>query len=130
MGDILGKNPKELACLGFNVADLDISFKKSQCQFTAYYKDVKHYNKKICDKFLDELRKQPQKVMDQFGDEKNPFMKALKDSQAKVKKDLVEEGVLNEEKEKESEEVKEEVKEEPAEPVQDIKVEETMHSDL
>lgn len=30
LGDILAKNPKELQCFGFNVADIDISFKKSQ----------------------------------------------------------------------------------------------------
>jgi len=29
MTDLLRQNPKELACLGFNVADLDIGFKKS-----------------------------------------------------------------------------------------------------
>jgi|TARA_B110000285_G_scaffold171381_1_gene191860 hypothetical protein len=30
VGDIIRKNPKELQCFGFNVSDLDISFKKSQ----------------------------------------------------------------------------------------------------
>jgi hypothetical protein len=30
IGDLLSKNPKELQCLGFNIADVDVSFKKSQ----------------------------------------------------------------------------------------------------
>lgn len=30
VGDIIKKNPTELQCFGFNVSDLDISFKKSQ----------------------------------------------------------------------------------------------------
>ena len=29
LSDLLKKNPKELQCLGFNIADLDIAFKKS-----------------------------------------------------------------------------------------------------
>jgi hypothetical protein len=29
LGDIIKKNPKELQCFGFNVSDLDVSFKKS-----------------------------------------------------------------------------------------------------
>ena len=29
MNDLLAKNPKEMQCLGFNVADFDITFKKS-----------------------------------------------------------------------------------------------------
>jgi hypothetical protein len=31
IGDLLSKNPKELQCLGFNVADVDVSFKNLQC---------------------------------------------------------------------------------------------------
>ena len=30
LSDIIAKNPKELQCLGFNIADLDVTFKKSQ----------------------------------------------------------------------------------------------------
>lgn len=29
IGDILKKNPPELQCFGFNIADLDVSFRKS-----------------------------------------------------------------------------------------------------
>ena len=45
LSDLLKKNPKELQCLGFNIADLDIAFKKSQVQFSAYYKETKYQNK-------------------------------------------------------------------------------------
>jgi len=30
LGKILSKNPKELACFGFNVVDIDLTFAKSQ----------------------------------------------------------------------------------------------------
>lgn len=30
LGELVRKNPKELQCFGFNLSDLDISFKKSQ----------------------------------------------------------------------------------------------------
>lgn len=42
ISDLLSKNPKELQCLGFNIADLDISFKKSQVQLSAFYKETKY----------------------------------------------------------------------------------------
>lgn len=61
LSDLLKKNPKELQCLGFNIADLDIAFKKSQVQFSAYYKETKYQNKKLCDDFLSELRESPNK---------------------------------------------------------------------
>jgi len=40
IGDLVKKNPKEAACLGFNFSDLDISFKKSFFQLSAYMKEV------------------------------------------------------------------------------------------
>ena len=40
LGDILKKNPKELQCFGFNVSDLDLSFKKSQLQLSLFYKNI------------------------------------------------------------------------------------------
>lgn len=30
LGDILSKNPKEFGCFGFNIADVDLTFAKSQ----------------------------------------------------------------------------------------------------
>jgi hypothetical protein len=30
IGDLLSRNPKELSCIGFNVADVDLTFRKSQ----------------------------------------------------------------------------------------------------
>jgi hypothetical protein len=44
MRDLLKSNPKELQCLGFNVADIDATFKKSQVQLSAYYKKSNHMN--------------------------------------------------------------------------------------
>lgn len=79
LSDILSKNPKELQCLGFNIADLDISFKKSQVQFSAYYKDTKHMNKKLCEDFLAELRESPNKIFNQFIDQ-DKMMKSIKEA--------------------------------------------------
>lgn len=49
MNDLLSRNPKELQCLGFNIADIDVTFKKSQVQFSTYYKETKYYNKTLCE---------------------------------------------------------------------------------
>ena len=80
LSDLLSKNPKELQCRGFNIADLDISFKKSQVQFSAYYKETKYQNKKLCDDFLAELRESPNKMFKQFMDNEN-LMKGIKEAQ-------------------------------------------------
>lgn len=82
MKNLLQNNPKELQCLGFNVADIDVTFKKSQMQMSAYYKETKYQNKELCDKFLQELRESPSKFVDQFNAQKNnPLMKAMEESQ-------------------------------------------------
>lgn len=76
--NLLQQTPKEMQCLGFNLADIDLAFKKSQVQLTAYYKDTKYANKELCDKFLNELRQSPSKFINQFNANKNnPFMKGL-----------------------------------------------------
>lgn len=66
IGDLVKKNPKELACLGFNFSDLDVSFKKSFFQLSAYYKEVPYANKKTCKKFLEELKNAPEKMKEAF----------------------------------------------------------------
>jgi hypothetical protein len=63
MKDLLKQNPKELSCLGFNVADIDASFKKSQVQFSAYYKPSDSMDAKLCKAFMDELRQSPKKIL-------------------------------------------------------------------
>ena len=66
IGDLVKKNPKELACLGFNFSDLDVSFKKSFFQFSAYYKEVPYLEKKKCKAFLEELKNAPEKIKEAF----------------------------------------------------------------
>lgn len=79
VGDIMAKNPAELQCFGFNIADLDISYKKSQAQFTAYYKTIEEPDKDICDAFKKELQKTPKKILEQMkGGDDSPFQKGLK----------------------------------------------------
>jgi len=77
-GDIASKNPAELQCFGFNIADFDISYKKSQAQLTAYYKAIENPNKEICDSFKKELAKAPQKIIQQMkGNGSSPFQQGL-----------------------------------------------------
>ena len=74
LGDIISKNPKELQCFGFNVSDLDLSFKKSQLQMSLFYKDVANPDREVCDAFDEELKKSPSKVFEQmknYGPGKN-----------------------------------------------------------
>jgi hypothetical protein len=66
IGDIIRRNPKELQCFGFNISDVDISYKKSQMQLGLFYKTIDNPNKAICDAFEEELKKSPQKVFDQM----------------------------------------------------------------
>ena len=66
LGDIIKKNPKELQCFGFNVSDLDLSFKKSQVQFSLFYKDIESPDSEVCDNFKEELRKSPAKIFEQM----------------------------------------------------------------
>jgi len=63
MTDLLKQNPKELACLGFNVADIDATFKKSQVQLSAYYKKVDSMDARMCKIFMDELIQSPKKIL-------------------------------------------------------------------
>ena len=56
VGDIVKKNPPELQCLGFNLADLDVSFKKAQVQLSTYYKEIQNPDADICARFYEDLR--------------------------------------------------------------------------
>lgn len=92
IGDIMKKNPRELQCLGFNLVDLDVSFRKSQMQFSTYFKPVEREDQEICSKFRDELAKGPKKIMDQWNDKSssspfNEIARGLKDVQDKVEKE-------------------------------------------
>lgn len=52
---LLKRLPKELQCFGFKISDLDISFKKSQVQVSAYQTAAEDINQDLCDKFTEEL---------------------------------------------------------------------------
>ena len=57
-------NFPELQCFGFNISDLDMSFKKSQMQLSVYYKEAAIPDKEICEKFKEELKKSPAKILE------------------------------------------------------------------
>ena len=60
------------------MSDLDISFKKSQVQLSAYYKTIDSPDADICKPFEEELRKSPQKILDQMkAGSDSPFGKNL-----------------------------------------------------
>lgn len=53
-------NPKELDCLGFNLSDLSLEFKKGYLEIKCGYKTVKEpRDKKVCDNFISMMRKGP-----------------------------------------------------------------------
>lgn len=75
VGDIVKKNPPELQCFGFNINDIGLDFKKSQMQFTTYYKLIENPSASVCDEFLDTLLKSPQTILDKI--KKSGSMEAL-----------------------------------------------------
>ena len=62
VGTILNNMPTEMQCLGFTITDFDLSFKKSQCQFSAYFKEGGNPDPDVCKAFLEELKKAPEKI--------------------------------------------------------------------
>ena len=107
-------NFPELHCFGFKVRDLDMSYRKSQVQFSVYVKEVKEKDQEICDKFTEELKKSPQKILDQMKGEDSPFakgMKTLQDVTDKAKK-VTEESTMDPAKTKKQREEDEARKEE------------------
>lgn len=71
VGDIVKKNPEELQCLGFNVVDLDVSFKKAQVQLSTYFKEIHNPDAAVCEKFYQELATAPQRYKDEMGGKEN-----------------------------------------------------------
>jgi len=63
VGSIVSKMPKELQCFGFKISDLDLSFKKSQLQFTAYQKEVSEPDEQYCDNFYRILNDSNEEVL-------------------------------------------------------------------
>ena len=81
---LLKRFPPELECYGFKVSDLDIHYKKSQMQFSAYYKEVKEVDEEMCEEFHKKLNDHHEEILKQLkGDKDSAFnqgMKAFTDS--------------------------------------------------
>jgi len=61
--------PKELECLGFSLADIDLSFKKGYMEMTCGYNFVDEPSSPdVCKGFYDAMRSGPKTVLDQAGD--------------------------------------------------------------
>ena len=59
-------SPPEVECLGIQLADLDINFKKGFCEITCGYKKVDTpKNPEVCDSFIKALTEGPKSAMDQ-----------------------------------------------------------------
>jgi hypothetical protein len=56
INDLLHPYLRELQCFEFNIANIDLSFKKSQAQFSIFYKDMPKFVKRIdrvmCDRVI------------------------------------------------------------------------------
>ena len=79
MNTLLKKFPPELECYGFRVSDLDIAYKKSQMQTSAYFKEVPadRVNATMCEEFNQKLNEHPEQILKQLkGDKESPFNKA------------------------------------------------------
>lgn len=50
------------------MSDIDISFRKSQAQFSLYYKDVPQPDVDVCESFMEELKKSPMKIVEGMRD--------------------------------------------------------------
>merc|ERR1719263_2175001 len=76
---LIKKFPPELECYGFKVSDLDIAYKKSQMQTSAYFKEVPadKVNQTMCEEFHQKLNEHPEAILKQLkGDKNSPFNKA------------------------------------------------------
>jgi hypothetical protein len=55
--NIVNSGSKKLQCFQFGIANIDISFKKNQAQFSIFYKDMPEFVEKadtnMCNKFID-----------------------------------------------------------------------------
>ena len=76
---MLKRIPLELGCYGLNVMDLDIHYKKSQIQASAYYKEATEVDEEMCEEFHKKLNEHPEQILKQLkGDKNSPFNKGLK----------------------------------------------------
>lgn len=58
--------PKEVECLGFKIADMDIAFKKGQMQFSLYHEETKHLSGESCEQFLDKIGGSQTELVNKF----------------------------------------------------------------
>ena len=65
---LLRRLPKEIQCFGFKISDLDVSFKKSQMQLTAYQQPVDEIDQEVCDKFHEDLNSHQSELLKNVED--------------------------------------------------------------
>ena len=66
--------------MGFKISDFDISFKKSQMQFSVYQKEVSEKPKDLCDDFIEKLNESPHKILDAMkGKEGSEWSRRIKE---------------------------------------------------
>jgi hypothetical protein len=86
VNQLVSKNPTELQCFGFMLSDLDLSFKKSQAQFSVYYKDVDTPDSEVCGAFKEQLAQQPQKIFNHIKTASEKAAQTMKDMGIEEKK--------------------------------------------
>lgn len=66
---LVKKFPKEFKCFGIEVSDIDISYKKSQMQFSTYQTpySLNEDDEDMCEHFHEELNAHPEKILEQMN---------------------------------------------------------------
>ena len=80
---VLKRFPPELRCFGFEVSDLDVAYKKSQVQISAYQHaydyEQSEADKEMCEQFHEELNSHPEKILETIqGGDNSPINKSIK----------------------------------------------------
>ena len=75
---LLKRFPKELQCYGLKISDLDLSFKKSLLQLTAYQTPAEEVDEAMCDKFYKDLSLHQADLIENMGEGENPFTRGMR----------------------------------------------------
>jgi hypothetical protein len=80
LNTLLKRIPKQTHCFGFNFTDIDLSYKKSQMQWTAYHTPVDMSSiadSEMCTKFYNDITYHQSGILKDLAGDKNPINKAM-----------------------------------------------------
>jgi hypothetical protein len=81
--------PRQVQCFGFKITDADISFKKSQLQFSIYQSPVDTSEIiDFCESFYKNLRNHQSTLLKELDNKENPLLKGVGKLLGAQKKDM------------------------------------------